>query len=42
MENKVLLNSKTGQYKNTQTQAQRQHEVEKEKKEKGMSSIETT
>ena len=31
MENTVLVNSKTGQYKNTQTQAQRQKEVEKEK-----------
>ena len=31
MENTVFLNSKTGQYKNTQTQAQRQNEVEKEK-----------
>ena len=31
MENTVLVNSKTGQYKNTQTQAQRQNEVEKEK-----------
>ena len=31
MQNTVFLNSKTGQYKNTQTQAQRQNEVEKEK-----------